>query len=128
MIRGFEMFRIKGLSQFVVEESSAGRRLDEFLAAHLHRLSRMGIANLLARGACAVNGEAARAGRRLSAGDTVEVDAGDETPNAMTPEAMALEVVHEDEHMIVVVKPAGVLVHPTRGVKRGTLANALAYH
>jgi 23S rRNA pseudouridine1911/1915/1917 synthase len=115
-------------SLFVVEESSAAQRLDEFLAARLVRLSRMGIANMLARGECAVNGEAARAGRRLSAGDAVEVVAGDETPNAMTPEAMPLEVVHEDEHMIVVVKPAGVLVHPTRGVKRGTLANALAYH
>ena len=46
----------------------------------------------------------------------------------MTPERAPLEVVHEDGHVIVVVKPAGQLVHPTRGVKRGTLANALAYH
>jgi 23S rRNA pseudouridine1911/1915/1917 synthase len=117
-----------GPSRFVVEESSAGLRLDEFLALRLHRLSRMGIANLIGRGACSVNGEKARAGLRLSAGDTVEVEASDVPPNSMTPDAMALEVVHEDEHLIVVVKPAGVLVHPTRGVKRGTLANALAYH
>lgn len=46
----------------------------------------------------------------------------------MTPERAPLEVVHEDEHIVVVVKPSGQLVHPTRGVKRGTLANALAYH
>jgi 23S rRNA pseudouridine1911/1915/1917 synthase len=46
----------------------------------------------------------------------------------MTPEPAPLEIVHEDEHLVVVVKPAGVLVHPTLGVKRGTLANALAYH
>jgi 23S rRNA pseudouridine1911/1915/1917 synthase len=46
----------------------------------------------------------------------------------MTPEPVALEVVYEDEQLIVVVKPAGVLVHPTLGVKRGTLANALVYH
>jgi 23S rRNA pseudouridine1911/1915/1917 synthase len=46
----------------------------------------------------------------------------------MTPERAPLEVVHEDEHIVVVVKPAGQLVHPTRGVKLGTLANALAYH
>ncbi|HEX7957474.1 MAG TPA: RluA family pseudouridine synthase, partial [Pyrinomonadaceae bacterium] len=49
-------------------------------------------------------------------------------PNSMTPEPLPLEVVHEDEQIVVVVKPTGVLVHPTLGVKRGTLANALAYH
>ena len=114
--------------QFVVGVAEAGQRLDEFLAARIVRLSRMGIANMLARGGCAVNGAAASAGRRLSAGDTVEAAVGDETPNAMTPEPMPLDVVYEDEHLIVVVKPAGTLVHPTRGVKRGTLANALTYH
>ena len=75
-----------------------------------------------------MNGAAASAGRRLSAGDTVEAAVCDETPNAMTPEPTPLDVVYEDEHLIVVVKPAGTLVHPTRGVKRGTLANALTYH
>jgi 23S rRNA pseudouridine1911/1915/1917 synthase len=114
--------------RFSVEETSAGSRLDEFLAERVAALSRMRIARLLARGACAVNGEEARAGLRLRAGDVVEVEADDDAPNSMTPENAPLEVVHEDEHLIVVVKPAGVLVHPTRGVKRGTLANALAYH
>lgn len=114
--------------RFSVEEVSAGRRLDEFLAERVAALSRMRIAGLLARGACAVNGEAADAGRRLRAGDVVEVESHDDAPNSMTPEPAPLEIVHEDEHLVVVVKPAGVLVHPTRGVKRGTLANALAYH
>jgi 23S rRNA pseudouridine1911/1915/1917 synthase len=115
-------------TQFHIDEVSAGRRLDVFLAEHLFRLSRMHIASLLARGACIVNGEAAHAGRRLVPGDVVEVEAVGEVSNSMTPEAVALEVVYEDEHIIVVVKPAGVLVHPTLGVKRGTLVNALAYH
>lgn len=128
MSQTIETSDVGGPSRFVVEESSAGRRLDEFLAARLHRLSRMGIANLVERGACSVNGEKARAGLHLSAGDTVEVEASDVPPNSMTPDATALEVIYEDEHLIVVVKPAGILVHPTRGVKRGTLANALAYH
>jgi 23S rRNA pseudouridine1911/1915/1917 synthase len=114
--------------QFSVEEASAGHRLDEFLAERVAGLSRMRIAGLLARGACAVNGEAAHAGRRLSAGDLVEVESDGDAPNAMTPERAPLDIVHEDEHLVVVVKPAGVLVHPTLGVKRGTLANALAYH
>lgn len=88
----------------------------------------MHIAGLLARGECSVNGASARAGLRLNAGDAVEVSGAEEVLNSMTPERAPLEVVHEDEHVIVVVKPAGQLVHPTRGVKRGTLANALAYH
>lgn len=114
--------------QFHVEDVWAGRRLDEFLAERVPGLSRMHIAGLLARGACRVGGEAAHAGRRLCAGDSVEVESEGEVLNSMTPEPVPLEVVYEDEHLIVVVKPAGVLVHPTRGVKRGTLANALAYH
>jgi 23S rRNA pseudouridine1911/1915/1917 synthase len=114
--------------QFVVDEGSNGLRLDEFLARRLSSLSRMGIASLLARDACALNGVAAHAGRRLSAGDVVEVALADETPNAMTPEPLPLDIVHEDEHLIVVVKPCGMLVHPTLGVKSGTLANALTYH
>ena len=59
--------------RFSVEEASAGLRLDEFLARRLAGLSRMHIASLLARGACAVNGEPAPAGLHLRAGDSVEV-------------------------------------------------------
>lgn len=115
-------------TRFRVEDAWAGRRLDEFLAERLHGLSRMHIAGLLARGACRVGGAAAHAGRRLAVGDAVEVESGGPVPNSMTPEPLPLEVVYEDEHVVVVVKLSGVLVHPTRGVKCGTLANALAYH
>jgi 23S rRNA pseudouridine1911/1915/1917 synthase len=114
--------------QFHVGAESAGQRLDDFLAERVATLSRMHIAALLARGECSVNGDAASAGRRLQAGDAVEVCDAGEVLNSMTPERAPLEVVHEDEHIVVVVKPSGQLVHPTRGVKRGTLANALVYH
>jgi 23S rRNA pseudouridine1911/1915/1917 synthase len=114
--------------QFQVGEESEWQRLDDFLAERVATLSRMHIAALLARGACAVNGALARAGLRLRAGDAVEVCEAGEVANSMTPERAPLEIVHEDEQIVVVVKPAGQLVHPTRGVKGGTLANALAYH
>jgi 23S rRNA pseudouridine1911/1915/1917 synthase len=113
---------------FSVGEAAEGLRLDDFLAERVRSLSRMRIASLLARGRCAVNGEAAHAGRRLKAGDLIEVEAAEDAPNSMTPERSPLEIVYEDAHLVVVVKPAGVLVHPTLGVKSGTLANALAYH
>jgi 23S rRNA pseudouridine1911/1915/1917 synthase len=115
-------------SRFVVGAESDGRRLDEFLAERLHGLSRMRIAGLVAAGACAVNGAAAHGGWRLRAGDVVEPAFALEGPNAMTPEPLPLAVVYEDAHLVVVDKPAGMLAHPTRGVKSGTLANALAYH
>lgn len=114
--------------QFQVGEESEWQRLDDFLAERVATLSRMHIAALLARGACEVNGALARAGQRLRAGDAVEVCDAGEVLNSMTPERAPLEIVHEDEQIVVVVKPAGQLVHPTRGVKRGTLSNALAYH
>ena len=114
--------------RFSVEDAAGGLRLDEFLAGRVGSLSRMRIASLLAGGACRVDGGAAHAGRRLRAGEVVEVESEGFVPNSMTPEPVPLEVVYEDEHLIVIVKPSGVLVHPTLGVKRGTLANALSYH
>jgi 23S rRNA pseudouridine1911/1915/1917 synthase len=89
----------------------------------------MRIASLVAAGACSVNGELARRGRKLGAGDSVEMayDSGD-ADGAMTPEAIPLDILHEDDDLLVVDKPAGMLVHPTRSVKSGTLANALAHH
>ena len=88
----------------------------------------MRIAVLLEEGACLVNQSAGVAGYHLSAGDVVEMAFDRAIPTAMSPERIPLEVVHEDSHLLVVVKPAGILVHPTRGVKSGTLLNALAYH
>lgn len=114
--------------QFQIDNETAGWRLDEFLAARLGQLSRLRIAGLLAQGACTVNQAAARAGQQVKPGDVVELMLDEGGPNAMTPERLPLEIVYEDERLLVVVKPAGMLVHPTRGVKSGTLANALAYH
>ncbi len=114
--------------RFQVGEEARNQRLDVFLAAHVGWLSRMRIATLLAQCACVVNNNPARAGQHLEAGDVVEMQLEDESPTAMTPEAMPLEIVHEDLDLLVVVKPSGMLVHPTRNVKSGTLVNALAYY
>jgi len=114
--------------RFQIDERDAGSRVDEFCATRFGNLSRMRIANLIEAGACLVNGDAGRAGYRLAAGDLVEAAFEDGTPTSMSPENTPLEVVFEDDQIVVVVKPAGMLVHPTRSVKSGTLANALAYH
>ena len=114
--------------QFYIDERDAGCRVDEFCASRYGALSRMRIANLIEAGGCLVNGAPARRGYRLSAGDLLVADFENGAPGAMHPDPIALEVVYEDEQIIVVVKPPGMLVHPTIGVKTGTLANALSYH
>jgi 23S rRNA pseudouridine1911/1915/1917 synthase len=114
--------------EFRIAHEDAGRRLDEFLASRFGSLSRMRIANLIAAGSCLINHISYVAGHRIADGDLVEISFDEGAPGAMIPEPIPLEILYEDEHLVVVVKPAGTLVHPTRSVKSGTLANALAYH
>ena len=114
--------------EFYIAPADANRRLDEFLASRFGSLSRMRIANLVAAGACTVDSSVGSAGHRLAEGELVAICFAEGAPGAMIPEAIPLEVLFEDEHVIVVVKPPGVLVHPTRSVKSGTLSNALAYY
>jgi 23S rRNA pseudouridine1911/1915/1917 synthase len=64
----------------------------------------------------------------LTTGDRVALALDEGAPTSMIPEPVPLEILYEDSHIVVVVKPAGLLVHPTKNVKHGTLANALAYH
>jgi 23S rRNA pseudouridine1911/1915/1917 synthase len=112
----------------VVSDDEAGVRLDDYLAARFGTLSRMKIRQAVLNGLCRVNGEPAASGDRLSAADRVEVELDPSAPNAMQPEEIPIEIPYEDDWLAVVNKPAGMLVHPTRGVKSGTLANALAWH
>ena len=114
--------------QFLITEEEAGRRLDEFLWSRFGALSRMRVTNLIAEGACLVNRSASHAGYHVAAGDKVELAFEDSLPTAMNPEAIPLEIVYEDSHLIVLVKPTGMVVHPTRHIKSGTLANALVYY
>lgn len=113
---------------FQIADEGAGQRLDEFLALQLGGLSKIRIARLVAEGCCRINERRAEAGMRLKQGDFVRIDVPEGSPTAMMPEAIPLDISYEDEELVVVVKPAGMLVHPTIGVKAGTLANALAYH
>lgn len=103
-----------------------GPRLDDFLAERAPLVSRMHLQASIRSGAVLVDGRRTPPGFRLHAGAQVEARLDLGAPSAMTPEAIPVEVVFEDEHLAVVVKPAGMLVHPTRGVKTGTLANALS--
>jgi 23S rRNA pseudouridine1911/1915/1917 synthase len=106
-----------------VPASAAGDRLDRFLAEPLG--SRAQAQRLIDAGQVLVDGTARSKRHRLAGGERVEVDEADPRPAPERGEA-PFAVAYEDEHLLVVDKPAGVVVHPARGHRRGTLAQALA--
>ncbi|HUR85682.1 MAG TPA: RluA family pseudouridine synthase [Solirubrobacteraceae bacterium] len=107
-----------------VAAESAGERLDVVLAEPLG--SRSQAQRLIAAGRVVIDGRPAAKGHRVREGERIVVD--EEAPAAPAPEAAPapFDVAYEDEHLIVVDKPAGVVVHPARGHAQGTLAQALA--
>lgn len=114
--------------QFRIGTAEAGQRLDVFLASRLGQFSRMRIANLLAADACLVNRQIQKAGYHIAVDDVVEITLDDSVSTSMSAEDIALEILYEDDELVIVIKPSGMLVHPNRNTKSGTLANALAYH
>lgn len=113
---------------FSVGEAENKQRLDEFLFDRIGALSKIHLRNLALGDSCLVNGSAEKPGFRLKTGDRVEIEADLSAATSMKPEPLPLEILYEDAEIIVVVKPCEMLSHPTRGVKSGTLLNALSYH
>lgn len=111
-----------------VPPEAEGERIDAHIAARLPELSRSRVAQLLADGRVRLNGHVPRKSERLSAGDTIDVELPAPVPSAVEPEAIPLDIVYEDRDLLVVNKPAGLVVHPAPGHRSGTLVNALLYH
>ena len=105
----------------------AGVRLDAFLSAD-GALTRSQAARLIAEGRVRVNGKPAAKSARLSGGETVTVDVPQLRETALPPQDIPLDVVYEDNDVIVVNKPTGLVVHPAPGHPDGTLVNALLHH
>ena len=105
----------------------AGVRLDAFLSAD-GALTRSQAARLIAEGRVRVNGKPAAKSARLSGGETVTVDVPQLRETALPPQDIPLDVVYEDDDVIVVNKPTGLVVHPAPGHQDGTLVNALLHH
>ncbi len=111
-----------------VDDVAAGPRLDAFLASRINELSRTRIQRAIEDGDVLVNDRAAKSSYRLRAGDVIEIDLAEPPAVAITPESIPLNIVFEDDDLIVIDKPAGMVVHPGAGIESGTLANALVYH
>ena len=105
----------------------AGVRLDAFLSAD-GALTRSQAARLIAEGRVRVNGKPAAKSARLSGGETITVDVPQLRETALPPQDIPLDVVYEDDDVIVVNKPTGLVVHPAPGHPDGTLVNALLHH
>ncbi len=111
-----------------VSEADAGTRLDSFLAAQIDGWSRARLQRLIDEQDVLVNGKLVRASYNVCAKDEIEVELTPAPSSNFIPENIPLHIVFEDDDVIVINKPAGLVVHPAAGIHSGTLANALAYH
>jgi 23S rRNA pseudouridine1911/1915/1917 synthase len=116
------------LRRLRVDASAAGARLDRWLAERLPELSRARVQTLIDGGRVRVDGRARKASHRVGSGETVEVEIPPAPPEALVPEPIALTIVFEDDSVIVVDKPVGMVVHPGAGHATGTLAAAVLAH
>ena len=113
---------------FSVTEEEAGARLDSFLAARIAGWSRARLQKLIEDSDVLVNGKSAKSSYKTRLGDEIEIELASLPTATFAPEDIPIEIVYEDADLIVVNKPAGMVVHPAAGVSSGTLANALAFH
>jgi 23S rRNA pseudouridine1911/1915/1917 synthase len=112
----------------VVDPESAGQRLDRFLVTNLPDRSRSYLQKLIDDSSVLVGGRSERAAYRVRAGQRIEVIEPPPRPAEPQPQAIPLNLVYEDAHLVVVDKPAGLVVHPAPGSPDGTLVNALLEH
>ena len=113
--------------QLTVDTSAVGLRLDVWLADALS-ITRSAAVRLIEDGGVRIDGKPVPKRLKLAGGEAVEVDEPDPVPSAAEPEEIPLDIIYEDADIIVVNKPAGMVVHPAAGNPSGTLVNALLWH
>jgi 23S rRNA pseudouridine1911/1915/1917 synthase len=116
------------VATLTVERSAPDLRLDTFLRAQFPTTSRSGIQRLIEEGHVLVNGQPGKATHRPRAGEQITVSWPEAKPAEALPEEMPLEILFEDRSLLVLNKPAGIVVHPAAGHAEHTLVNALLHH
>jgi 23S rRNA pseudouridine1911/1915/1917 synthase len=111
-----------------VPDDGDGTRLDRFLVSILPDRSRSHIQRLIKDGHVLVAGHAAKSNQQVKAGQAIRIDVPEPVDPVPQPEALPLRIVYQDRDLIVVDKPAGMVVHPAAGHASGTLVNALLHH
>ncbi len=114
--------------EFIFEFGRAPERLDRFLADCLPEQSRSQLKKLIDDGLVLLQGVSVKSSLKLKGGEQIEVVVPPATPAEAVPQDIPLNILYEDRHLIIVDKPAGLVVHPAPGHYSGTLVNALLFH
>jgi len=115
-------------TEFLIKaDSGEGKRLDVYLSGEVRPLARNQVQRLIDKGQVRVNGGPSKSSYKLKEGDRIEIDYEIEGPEPLQPEKIALDILFQDDQVVVVQKPGGMVVHPGAGVSSGTLANALLF-
>ncbi len=120
--------RFEECFSFIVEPQEAESRIDRFLQKKMPERSRSALQKLAIEGYVAVNGKVVSKNYKLSSGDTVHLKIPEPKELDVLPEEIPLDIIYEDNDLLVVNKPKGMVVHPAPGNLSGTLVNALLYH
>ena len=121
------MDKIQGTVTQRVDPADAGLRIDKYLAERAD-LTRSAAVRMLEEGDVSVSGASVSKNYKVKAGDEIEIRYPEPEPDTALPENIPLDVVYEDNDIIVINKPVGMVVHPAAGNPSGTLVNALLYH
>ncbi|MDR0952166.1 MAG: RluA family pseudouridine synthase [Oscillospiraceae bacterium] len=113
---------------YLVTPEESGERIDALLPRHIEGLSRSQAARLFESGAVLLREKAVRKNYRVSGGEFFTIELPEPEDTSLSPENIPLDIVYEDDDLIVVNKPKGLVVHPAPGHSGGTLVNALLYH
>ncbi|MBA7678686.1 Ribosomal large subunit pseudouridine synthase D [subsurface metagenome] len=114
---------VKNLYSFIADKT--GVRLDKYVGEKCLELSRTRAQKLIADGYITVNDRVAKVGLKLNIGDRVDIIVPTTTPTPLSPEAIPLNIIYEDDDLLVVDKPAGLAIHPATGHPGHTLVNAI---
>lgn len=112
---------------FITDENDENMRLDSYLSELFDNFSRSHFQELIKKGEILINGEVKKPSYKTRLGDRIEVELKEKNPEEIIPQNIKLEIVWEDENMLVVNKPSGMLTHPTELERENTLVNALLY-
>ncbi|MBQ5314726.1 MAG: RluA family pseudouridine synthase [Oscillospiraceae bacterium] len=117
------------MNEFVIPIENKGERLDKFISSNEEfDLTRTAVQNLITEGMITVNGKKIAKNYVISGGETVSVEIPEPVVLDVLPENIPIDIVYEDDYLLVVNKPKGMVVHPAAGNYTGTLVNALMYH
>ena len=114
--------------QILISSNQSGQRLDKFLFHEFKDISRSAIQNLIIDGEILINDQVVKTGYKIKENDQISINIKEKPVTNLQPENIPLNIIYEDKYLIVINKPAGIVVHPGAGNKSGTLVNALLNH